>query len=142
MKTAHLQLQLDLTAASSNTQPIRLPEHIGYSILAKWGASTSRGGTLKLQATNNAYYKLYDTPPNPAFADMQEEVRNTAVQSDVVWEDIPGSEKTIDATADQHLWNVSDVFYSAVRIIWTQSAAGAASPDLVTAHFHGKGFRS
>ena len=136
MKTAHIRFTVDMTGASGESQPIRVKELFGYSIVSKWGASAGRTGSLKLQASNNAYYKTYKA--DSSFQDMQEETRNEAFDTNATWEDIPGSAKTVDATADQHVWNVDGAYYSAVRVVW-EGTAGAANPDDVEAFFHGKG---
>lgn len=135
MKTAHIRFTVDMTGASGESQPIRVNELFGYSIVSKWGASAGRTGSLKLQASNDAYYKTYKN--NSSFQDMQEEWDNNP-NPNATWEDIPGSAKTVDATADQHVWNVDGAYYSAVRVVWV-GTAGAASPDDVEAFFHGKG---
>ncbi len=64
-------------------------------------------GTLKLQASNNA------------FAD------NTGNQEDpnAVWVDIPGSSVSVATSATQ-VWNVSDVYYKSVRVVWSHTVNG------------------
>jgi hypothetical protein len=138
MKTNNVLIKVDMTEASYESQPVRTNELFGYSIQAAWGASAGRTGTLKLQASNNAYYKPYKTEPDNRFQDLQEETRNEAVNANAIWNDIPGSAKTVDATADQHFWDVSDVMYSAVRIVW-EGTAGAEDPDDAECYVHGKG---
>ena len=139
MKTNNVLIKMDLTEASFESQPVRTNELFGYSIQASWGASAGRTGSFKLQASNSAYYKKYKTDPTNRFQDLQEELYNDQVNPDALWNDIPGSSKAVDATADGHFWDVSDVMYSAVRIVWEQTAAGAEDPDDADCYVHGKG---
>jgi len=142
MKTAHFYLEVDMTEASSESRPIRLNQLLGYSIASQWGASAGRTGTLKLQASNNVYHRRYKNLPEATpFEDMQEIADNAQDDPNAIWEDIPGSAKTVDATADQHVWNVDGVFYSAVRVAWV-GTAGAEDPDPAMSYFHGKGNRN
>ncbi len=73
-------------------------------------------GTLKLQASNNA------------FAD------NTGNQlnADAVWVDIPGSSIAVATSATQ-IWNVSDVYYKSVRVVWTHTVNGGNYTAIVYA---------
>ena len=62
-------------------------------------------GTVKLQASNNAF---------------QDNV-NMELRDDTFWVDVPNMSATLDGGDDTVFWNVSDVYYEAVRIVWTRT---------------------
>jgi hypothetical protein len=68
--------------------------------------SAALAGTLKLQASNNAYTDNTDLIDNP----------------DAVWVDIPSSSVTLTTGSTQTFWNAADVGYEAVRIVWTRTS--------------------
>ena len=140
MKVLHVRIALDMTGGDAETAPLRLSEMFGYSLVTSWGASAGRAGTLKLQASNNAYFKLYKNKQNSSdFEDMQEEIYNASYDPNATWVDITGSEKTVDGTADSHAYSVGDAYYTAVRWVWVETTAGAASPDKAVGYFHAQG---
>lgn len=134
-KISDFYLTLDLADGTANTAAIRKNHMDGYSIMASWGASATRAGSLKLQGSNNAYMRQ---PNGDTAANMQEIIQNDQENASAVWVDIPGSTKTVDATADTHVWNVTGAHYSYVRVVYTESASGAADPDPLTMFFHGQ----
>jgi hypothetical protein len=95
-------------------------EHLdGYSICASWTeTSATLAGTLKLQASNNAF---------------TDNVNNNE-DANSVWVDVTGSAVAVSGSGSQ-FWNVSDVYYKAFRIVWTR-ASGQGS---FTAYIHAKG---
>ena len=137
MRRNQILIKMDLTEATFESQPYRLTGISGYSIQSSWGASAGRSGTLKLQASNNVYHKTYKTDPDNRFQDLQEELDNNRVNPDALWNDIPGSAKTVTDAADGHFWDVSDVMYSAVRVVW-DGTPGAEDPDDAECYVHGK----
>lgn len=85
-----------------------------YSIIAQvLETSASLAGTLKLQVSNNAF------TDNASFEE----------NSNAVWDDLPSSSYTLTAGNDVWSWNVADVGYEAVRIVWTRtSGQGTIAP--------------
>lgn len=106
--------QKDMSATFNGT-PLLTERMTGFSICANitYGSGTL-AGTLKLQASNNAFADNTSMELNPA----------------AVWVDIPSSSITVSVTADTTaFWNVTDVFYEAVRVVWTRtSGTGTFSP--------------
>lgn len=92
----------------------------GYSICAAiHETSAALAGTLKLQASNNAFTDNTDLINNPA----------------AVWVDIPTSPITLTSGDTQVFWNHDAVFYESVRVVWTStSGQGTFTP-----YFLGKG---
>lgn len=79
----------------------------GFSlVLGITESVASLAGTLKLQASNNAYTDNTDLVSNP----------------DAIWVDIPTSPVTLTAGSTQVLWNHTDVEYESVRIVWTSTS--------------------
>lgn len=92
--------------ASFNDTPYNIEYLDGYSICAV--VTSTAGpitGTLKLQASNNAFLNNTDNNVNPA----------------AVWVDIPASSMSISGTSN-FFWNVSSAFYEAFRISWTNAS--------------------
>lgn len=76
-------------------------------------------GTLKLQASNDAFLQ-----------DGWNNEENTSA----TWIDITGSSVAVSGTGSQ-IWNVSDVYYSAARVVWTRTVGIGT----YTAHITAKG---
>lgn len=76
-------------------------------------------GTFKLQASNNAFLQ---------------EGWNNQENPDATWVDISGSSVNVTTSGSQ-IWNVSDVYYSAARVVWTRSVGIGT----YTAHITAKG---
>jgi len=143
MKTAHFYFEVAMDGGDSVSEPIRLNQLYGYSMVGSWAASAGREGTLKLQVSNNVFHKLYKNKPAlTPFQDMQEIGSTEPNNPDAIWEDVPGSETNVDALAGQGAWNVDAAFYSAVRMVWTETTLGAESPDQAGMYFHAKGNRN
>jgi len=106
------------TAVSMNAStnyPAYLVERMnGFSIVANvLETSASLAGTLKLQYSNNGFTDNASLEEN----------------SNAIWDDLPSSSYTLTAGSDVFSWNVSDVFYEAVRIVWTRtSGQGTIAP--------------
>jgi len=97
-------------AASMNSGPIRLREAVGYAIYIKYtGAPT---GTFKLQASVDSN----DSPVN--------------------WEDLPFTSAATGIPGTV-LFNIANVFYSWVRIVYTRTGGTGTITD---AYFSVKGF--
>ena len=97
-------------AANFNGAAIHLERLHGYCIIMNVGGSPT--GTIKLQASNNAF------------------LNNTSSQEDVaaVWVDIPGSNKALAGAATQILFNAADAFYNSLRVVYTFTS-GTGSVD-------------
>lgn len=95
--------------------PLQLNQMFGYSIQCVWTGVPN--GKLKLQCSDDANYS--GTSPSH-------------------WTDIPASEVTISA-AGNYMWNVTDVMYNWVRLVYTDLSAGASPAIMTTATFNGKG---
>jgi hypothetical protein len=89
-----------------NSEPVLLEHMMGYAIWATWSGTTI-AGTIKLQAT----------------VDLEN------------WEDVANSSVTITG-ADTNLWNITEAFYQAVRVVVT---ADDANTITVTAKIYAKG---
>lgn len=83
-------------------------EHLeGFSICAAVIETVANlAGTLKLQASNNAFLDNTDNNVNP----------------NAVWVDVPSSSVALVSGNTSVFWNVSDCFYEAVRIVWTSTS--------------------
>lgn len=91
----------------------------GYSICAAWTeTSATLAGTLKLQASNNAFTDNVNNNEN----------------SSATWVDITGSSVAVSGSGSQ-FWNVSDVYYKAFRIVWTRTSGEGT----FAAFIHAKG---
>lgn len=79
----------------------------GYSICAAFAGGGT--GALKLQACNNPITDHVNLKPDP----------------NAVWVDITGSAYAITADGS-YFWNVSDVYYKAVRLVYTKTTGAGA----------------
>lgn len=92
--------------SSFNGQAYHVETLEGYSVCAAWTeTSATLAGTLKLQASNDAF---------------TDNVGNIE-KSNATWVDITGSSVAVSGSGSQ-FWNVSDVYYKAFRIVWTSSS--------------------
>lgn len=92
---------------SWNSTPYKVDLSEGYSICASITESVaSLEGTLKLQASNNCF----------------KDNTGMELRTDAVWVDIPDSTVTLDGGNDSAFWNVTDVYYEAVRIVFTYTS--------------------
>lgn len=106
MRTAdRIESSLSLNA-TFNGAAFGLDHLEGYSITARAiETSASLVGTLKLQASNNAF----------------EDNVNLTEDANAVWVDIPGSTQNVSGTGN-FLWNTSEAYYRAVRVVWTRTS--------------------
>lgn len=102
------------------SSPIGLPNMIGYSVQAVWTGSTI-DGTIKLQCS----------------VDPCSQARTTSREDPTHWSDVEDSEITINAAGD-FVWNVSDVFYPWVRIVYTDGSGGT-SDGVLNVRINAKG---
>lgn len=82
-------------------------EHLdGYSICAQVIETVaSLAGTLKLQASNNAFMDNTDNQENP----------------NAIWVDVPSTSVALTAGSTNVFWDVSSAFYEAFRVSWTRT---------------------
>ena len=104
--------------ASFNGTAMNLEYLDGFSICADVvESSAALAGTLKLQACNNAFQNNADGQENSA----------------AIWVDIPSSSVTLTSGNTTVFWNVSDVFYEAIRLAWTRSSGQGTISSYVVA---------
>jgi hypothetical protein len=106
--------------ASFNSHAYLLDRMKGYSICGQCTETVaSLAGVFKLQASNNAFADNVNMDVNP----------------NAVWVDIPSSSITLTAGSTQVFWNVTDVHYEAVRVVWTSTTG----QGIFTPYFMAKG---
>ena len=89
--------------ASFNGTPIAVLDRNGYSVIGAWTESLAAlVGTVKLQASND-----FDPTVQPNVAGT--------------WTDITGSAVSVSGSGS-YGWNVSDVHYAWVRVVWTSTS--------------------
>lgn len=119
MKNYSASISSQSMNASFDSNAFHLETLEGYSICAAWTeTSATLAGTLKLQASNDA------------FTDNT----NNQEKSGATWVDITGSSVAVSGSGSQ-FWNVSDVYYKAFRIVWTRTSGQGT----FTAYIHAKG---
>lgn len=92
----------------------------GYSIQVVFTGTPT--GTFKLQASSDPYSKGTLSPaPAPSH-----------------WTDVASSSVAVSA-AGNYMWNVTDVFYDYVRVIYTDGSSGASTAVITSCIFNGKG---
>jgi len=94
-----------------NSPAIQLDQIIGYAIQAVYTGTPT--GTLKLQASNDPVKLAYDVNP----------------QVPINWTDIADSDFTV-TSAGIYTWNVTDVFYTFVRLVYLDSSGGTSTAVL------------
>lgn len=122
MRVYNIPLQLTSTTLNTNitSQALQLYSMLGFSIQIVFTGTPT--GTLKLQGSSD---------PVPQ-ADP-----NSLVPTN--WTDINNSSQAISA-AGSFLWNVSDVQYNYVRLVYTDGSSGMSTAVVTSAIFNGKGF--
>lgn len=120
MKTYNIPLLSSvLMNANINSTAMQLRNMTGYNIQAEFTSAPT--GTLKLQASCDP--EEFGPPNNIAPSN---------------WTDIANSSIAI-STSGNYMWNVSDVQYNWVRLVYTDGSSGS-STALLTATFNGKGW--
>lgn len=98
---------------------MQLENMFGYAIQIEWLSDAN--GAFKLQASTD-----------------DNEVSSHQGTWPINWTDIPDSTATI--TVDGSVfYNVTDVMYNWVRIVYTDASGGASTAVITTATFNGKG---
>lgn len=94
---------LDLSG-NDNTSALTLRFRTGYSISLSWTGSPV--GNFKLQGSNNA------------FRGESSDLEN----SSATWVEITGSTQAAGGGSGTHIWNVSEAYYQAVRVVYESSS--------------------
>ena len=114
MKTAERK-DTGSMSASFNGDALGLDSMEGYSIGLTWTETAgSVAGILKLQASDNAFL---DNPGWP---------QSVNINPNATWTDITGTAATLTTGPGTQFWNVSDVYYRAVRVVWTRTSGSGA----------------
>lgn len=101
------------------SSPLQLTDMFGYAIQLEW--SNTANGAFKLQASNDSSLVSSHQGTWP-----------------VNWNDIANS--TVTVTTDGSVfWNVTDVMYNYVRVVFTDASGGTSTAIMTTATFNGKG---
>ena len=103
-------------AATANGAALHLTTMQGYSISAVWTDAGSLGGSFKLQGSNNAFTDNVNNNEN----------------SSATWVDVVGSSVAVSGASSQ-LWNVSDVYYGAARVVWTRTGGSGTYTSVTIA---------
>ena len=93
----------DMTTTFEGT-PIDVEAREGFSVIAAWTqTSGTLSGTIKLQASNNYTTQAQPMASNP---------------DNATWTDVTGSLVNVSGSGS-YGWNVSDVYYAWVRVVYT-----------------------
>jgi hypothetical protein len=120
MKIYNKPLTLSGTVMNTTitSQPQELTQMFGYSIQVVFTGTPT--GTFKLQASSDPQGNL----PGAA--------------GPTHWSDITGSPYAVSA-AGNYMWNVFDVMYNYVRLVYTDASGGASTAVITFAVLNGKG---
>lgn len=106
--------------ATINSQAMQLLNMFGYNIQIVFTGTPT--GSFKLQASADPIYRGAPghqyTPTN--------------------WTDVVNSTFSVSA-AGNVMWNVSEVMYNYVRVVYSDSSGGASTAIITVAEFNGKG---
>lgn len=101
-----------------NSIPLELANMFGYSIQIEWSGTAN--GAFKLQGSTDSSLSQNHQGTWP-----------------VNWTDIDDSSSTV--TTGSTGYNVTDVMYNWVRVVYTDASGGTSTAVLTTATFNGKG---
>lgn len=112
------------TVLSANRTGITIPLYqiFGYSIQVVYTGTPT--GTFKLQASDD---------PIP-----QNAMPTTGVYSATNFTDVPNSSQAVSA-AGNVMWNISDVMYNYVRVVYTDGSSGSSTAVITSAICNLKG---
>ena len=102
-----------------NSQALELLNMYGYSIQVVFTGTPT--GTFKLQASSD--------PVNGVSSGL-----NTPVN----WTDVANSSQSLTA-AGNYMWNVFDVMYNWVRLVYQDTSGGTSTAIITVSQFNGKG---
>lgn len=104
-----------------NSTPCQLKNMFGDSIEVVFTGTPT--GSFKLQASNDPNDQIDPT---------------TFLPGPVNWTDVAGSSQSV-AAAGNVMWNVTDVMYNFVRVVYTDTSSGASTATITVSTFNGKG---
>lgn len=130
MRTNTMTAALTLSSTNTVTTDAFTVEHMeGYSITFGTqnvsGQTSTAAGTVKLQASNNAYIDnigVARSYPDPS----------------AIWVDVPGSTNAVTSGANSVLYNTTGCYYRWVRVSYT-NASGSGTGNV---YAHAKGTQS
>jgi hypothetical protein len=105
-----------------NSSAISLKGIYGYAVQVVWTGTPN--GSLKLQASSDAAGDQA-SPLN---------LTNTVTN----WSDVANSSTAITA-AGNYMWNVSEVMYNWVRVVYTDSSGGSSTAVITVSQINAKG---
>lgn len=108
--------------ADFNSDAMQCYQMFGYSIQAEYGALIN--GTFKLQGSCDPVPQGSTSTPLTGAAPIN-------------WTDITNSSQAVSA-AGSTIWNVTDVMYNWVRLVFTDGSGGTSTATF-SARFNGKG---
>ena len=112
MRSNNAVLVTNAVMNTTITSPaVQLDQIIGYAIQAVYTGTPT--GTFKLQASNDPVKLAYDVNP----------------QTPTNWTDIANSSYSV-SSAGIYTWNVTDVFYTFVRLVYTDGSSGTSTAVL------------
>lgn len=104
--------------ANLTSSPMQLQEMYGFTIQATYTGTPT--GTFKLQVSSDPVNK-----------------NGIGSAAPTNWTDLANSSAAVSA-AGNYMWNVTDVFFNWVRLIYTDGSSGA-STAVLSAQMNGKG---
>ena len=109
-----------------NSQALQLENMFGYAIQIVFTGTPT--GTFKLQSSCDPVTKA-----NKVFG-----ANGAVVYTPTNWTDIANSSFTVAAAGNVE-WNVTDVGYNYVRVVYTDGSSGGSTAIVTVAQFNGKG---
>lgn len=121
MRVFNIQPTMGQTMNTTITSDaFQLYQMFGFSIQVTFTGTPT--GTFKLQASSDPVTQVSLNTVTPA----------------THWTDVANSSQAVSA-AGNVLWNVSDVMYNWVRVVYTDGSAGASTAVITNLTFNGKG---
>ena len=109
-----------------NSQALQLENMFGYAIQIVFTGTPT--GTFKLQSSCDPVTKA-----NQVFG-----ANGLVTYTPTNWTDIANSSFTVAAAGNVE-WNVTDVGYNYVRVVYTDGSSGGSTAIVTVAQFNGKG---
>lgn len=120
MRVYNKKIETSVTMnASFNSAALQLYQMYGFSIQAVWTGTPN--GTFKLQCSSDPVTQINTPPVAPTN-----------------WSDVATSSQAVSAAGD-YTWNVFEVMYNWVRLVYTDASGGSSTAVLTSAVFNGKG---
>lgn len=122
MRVYNTPLTLNTTVMNTTitSNGFSLYQIFGYSIQVVFTGTPT--GTFKLQASSDPVPQADPLYPVP-----------------IHWTDITDSPYSVTAAGD-YMWNVSDVQYNYVRLVYTDTSGGTSTAVITSARINAKGF--